>query len=330
MSTTTALPQRSAPAVPRIVSVPPGAYPCGVCGVAVQDAPAEEVERVVSLGRVFPPGVPAPLGAAEVQMITFFARCLTCRAIRDHARALLAEHPRVEGRIGSARYAVQKVENALDALDLIGASSSWIGTDAALLLAVEHLSAPGGMAQWRTRYVPFARHDVAFDTCTTTRWADASHEVRQLAREGLAAVLRHRVDRPVVVVHPEGSGCAFCGVSEVEALSSRRDEAWVRRSGPAQPQHGVPAGEAVLCWRCDAEAVSVGSFGRTALARAFLIGIGCKRALTSLALPAESLEVVAWGAIPASRRPEPSKEPWSFIENRAEVAARLGAGSSDR
>ena len=308
------------PATPMIVPCPPGGSSCATCGLVVVHPDPRTITRLLSMGRIPAPGQPHVQSMDQAVQVEF-ARCTTCQAIHDRAAELLDEHPRVERMLGSRHHAVQKVESALVALDLLGSSADWIVSDSMLLLAIEHLSTPGSLAMWSRRFVPFVMPSVAFDTAVTARFADVSPEVRALAREGMAAVLRHRVDRPIDVPCPpndDGSagGCLICGVSAVTVLASRRDEAWTRvltKAGQIGGKPGLREIDGCLCPDCWRSVEASGSLGHTAIARALIDHLDPSgRLARSLAVPQETMTVPAWAVV--IPRPAPSSERFAFLD----------------
>lgn len=313
--------------VPLIVRLQKGAVACLACGLSVFDPPRSEVETLTSLGRMPAPGGPS-LAAMAVPVRIEFARCPACRDVHRQARGLLRTHPRVAASLGSEYHALHKVECALNALDLLGASAATVRTDADLLLLIQHLTAPGALARWAARFVPFARHDAAVESCTTARWADASEAVRAMAREGLAAVLRARVEKPVPVLCPiEGQGCGFCGVDAYPALPSRAEEAWSLRSARAASLGGrtTPGDIDVwLCASCDRAAGAAGSVGPTAMRRA-LVAFLDPSGHTARSLALGDLEGLRGWAV-TGLPPAPSA--WAHLGDLSALRRDLGLGQS--
>lgn len=312
--------------VPVIVKLPPGALACLGCGVAVQHPDPRGVERLTMLGRIS--ATPQPRD--RVPQVLTMARCPSCLALFERAVALLDEHPRVEARNGSRFHALDRVECALSALDLLGASASApIPSDETLGFLVSRLSTAGAMARWSGRFVPFGAEDVGLDTCITHRWAHVPEPVRQLAREGLAAVLRARVEVPVRVPCPPSdddpagllpSGCGFCGVSSVMALPSAiSGGVWSERSARPTTLGGRQSPEAIdfyLCPACDRAVDRVGGVGQTAMERALLAHLQAPRRSLSQTTIEGLVAHVVTGL-------DPVDEPWSFLPDLAQFAHDL-------
>ena len=122
--------EATTPTVPMIVSLPPGGSSCATCGLVVARPDPRTIHTMMSMGRIPAPGQPH-VQAMDQAVQVEFARCPQCQALHDRAAVLLDEHPRVERRLGSRRHAIQKVEAALVAIDVLHSSADWLVSDAA-------------------------------------------------------------------------------------------------------------------------------------------------------------------------------------------------------
>lgn len=293
--------------------LPDGYLPCLSCGVAVAGDGAER-ERVTALGRAGYPKTPS-----NRMVVIEMTRCPDCAALRERARALLEEHPRVSRAIGSHEIAVHRVECALVGVQVLGARLGQLGSDKALPLLLSAMVAPGASARWAARFAPVVLEGSATGTCGAARWSHVSTETVAALRDAYGAYLRALTERPAALRPPDGNGCLFCGIGSVTAPPSHSPEVWHRCSAlpSALGGQGAERLAGYLCPTCWSAVEEVGSMGPSAMERALLMHLGVGRTLAPVALVA----LVAWGV---QRAPQAAnRRPWEHVPNLAALADEL-------
>lgn len=285
------------PGMPAVVSLPTHHLACRGCGVAVPDG--GDVVRVAIRSRWerIPGG-----GASEQRIVTDYldlAVCDRCAAVRAHAAQVIASHRVLQRVLGGV--ALERIEGALLALDVLGAALPVLRSADDVVLLVGYVQGAG------IAFEALQRAGV----CSSTRFAHVTDEARQALRDGAARWMR-RLTTPAVdpLGPPEDSarrGCLLCGVS--------RADIWEAITVSTRALGGRPSPapiEGDICGPCADAVQSVGSVGRTSMTRAVLAHLGVTRGLASESV---ELHMVGWGALPAGT--PANREPWSHIDTSA-------------
>lgn len=291
---------------------------CCACGVAVEPPYADESIEVFTIfaGRY----------EAEMQM----SRCVVCAAIRDSAIDLMRAHPAERTRIGSPEIAAYRLELALSALDALGINDParidrLTETGGDIRRLIEHLTVPGGWAQWSAKFSPRPEPGLSATSAASVRWSGVSADARRDLQAAYLALFAARTEKPVKVLAPsEGgrpSGCLLCGVGHVETLRSRAHDVWVELSADPVTIGGQDAPESVdgcVCPTCDRAVDSAGGVGMTAMRLSVLTLFGIPHYLQSVS---EVDGIVGWGVL---RGAAPNSEPWAHLDLSAlrEMSAR--------
>lgn len=306
--------------------IPRGQLPCVSCGIAVSGAVL--VETLTIYGDSRRPDVSPPSHDLPV------TRCETCQSIQEAARALMLGHPGVKARIGSLDIGVHRLECALNALDALGFDDPSVidrltNSGADLVRLMDALTTPGGIARWGVHARSGGYLDGPSTPASLVRWQHLTAEHRQTLRTAAAALLAHRVERPVSVLAPsdDGSltGCMLCGVGAVIAPRADAESAWVLSSADSVTIGGRPLPDTldgVVCGVCDDAIDAARGVGRSAMTLSVRAFLKVPRHLRSF----ESIEgLVGWAALPAGATP--NVQPWDHVdlrEVRESVNALLG------
>ncbi|KJL26212.1 hypothetical protein RL72_01147 [Microbacterium azadirachtae] len=309
-------------------SIPAYALPCGACGIAVQRPVDDSALDVLSVYRPAQ-GVHGP---ERVDLLT--TRCETCRLLRAVALDLLSANADLRRRIGDPEIAADRLESALDALDIVGITSAstidrLTGTMTALLKLMDTLTIPGGSAAW-TLHARAAGYSGAPRTpANHSRWEHVPEGQRQVLRDAVAPLLARDVARPVDVFAPSDddspSGCLLCGVGAVHALREDAESVWTLMSADSVAIGGRPMPDTldgVVCPRCDAAIDRAQGVGQQAMALSVRDFLGMPHYLRSL----EHIDgLIGWAALPQGT--QPNAHPWDHIDLsqiRESVNALLG------
>lgn len=302
------------------VALPMGSLACMACGVAVNTREAAQagvgVEVVTAMGRV-------NNISRRVDNILLFetelTHCAECAAISARAVTLLGMHPRVRAEIGSLSIALDRVEGALLALDVIGQPAPTISTDNELRLLVEHLLPVGSTLRWSRRFSQVLTGDVG--TCSSSRWAHVTEGQRQETHDDVDEYQRVRDEKPELFGPPAGGlrGCLLCGVGAVLAMPSRSGEVWTAENVSTGVLGGRLSAERVdgyTCPTCSRAVDEAGSLGATAMERSIVLHLGVQR--LSMTVP-KLVGLIGWAALGG----EPNDESWSHLRSLVELRGAL-------
>ncbi len=297
-------------------AIPSGTLPCGSCGIAVRrpvDNSEMEVLTLYKPERGHGPG--------DGQLDLLWTRCDTCRMTRAAASGLMDAHPTVRGSIGDRTIAIDRLEDALAGLDILGITSPQIidrltANVKPLRTLMDALTIPGGSAAWvlHARAAGYGR--ATRTPANGKRWAHVTEEQRQALRDAAAALLARDVARPVDVLAPSDdgspSGCLLCGVGAVQAFREDAGEVWTLMSADSATIGGRPMPDTldgVVCARCDAAIDRAQGVGQQAMALSVRDFLGMPHFLRSL----EHIDgLIGWAALPKGTRP--NAEPWAHID----------------
>lgn len=289
-----------------IVPLGPNEMACMTCGVAVPGPHRrKDVEGFGTTWKLLIPGSPKA-GNTPVAAV-MMTRCADCRALRQLALTLLDEHPRVQQGVGSRSIALDRVENALAALDVLGQAAPTLRTDHDLRLLIDpdRGLATGGVA-WRSEYANSSWQKPADvpRRAASARWAHVGQEQRQALRDGFAAMLRARTERPRTYAPPTDGprGCLLCGVGTVVALPSRSTEVWTVASVPARALGGRGGGGSTLhgylCPACSSAVEEAGGVGPSAMELSLRRHLGVRQRGYGGPGEVQLVGLVGWGALP--------------------------------
>ena len=306
MSTTT-----SPAAVPVAVQLSGSLLPCGVCGVAVNGPHLQRDVAELTISAVDDPR----LGVRELHPPRSLAvtRCAACRGRLDRARAAVDAFGAFAARLGSRSLVVERLEAVL-AVEGVTGEAVRLESPRDLSTVLEHLNVAGAAALWSARFSPVQASDARLGVANAAPFAHVDDEVRQAARDGLAALLRSRLLRTGPVTVPLGPpvdsarrGCLLCGVAT--------STVWEALTASTRSLGGCPSAEPVegdVCSACSDVLADVGSVGQTALRRALLQHLGMTR---TFALDQIEMTVLGWGALPDGTAPNSS--PWAHVDVEA-------------
>ncbi|WP_336643358.1 hypothetical protein [Microbacterium sp. MMO-113] len=295
-------------AVPVAIALTGSLLPCGVCGVAV---PGPHLQRDVTELAIAAVDDPR-LGVRELtpQRSLAVTRCAACLGRLERARAAVDAFGAFAARLGSRSLIVERLEAVL-AVEGVTGSAVRLESPRDLSTALEQLNVAGAAALWSARFAPVQASDARLGVANASPFAHVGSELRQAARDGLAALLRSRLLRTGPVAVPLGPpadserrGCLLCGVAAStvwEALTAST------RSLGGQPSAAPIEGD--VCSACSDALADVGSVGQTSLRRALLQHLGMTR---TFALDAIEMTVVGWGALPDGT--PPNAEPWAHVD----------------
>ncbi|GAB6858503.1 hypothetical protein [Microbacterium xylanilyticum] len=293
-------------AVPVAVQLSGSLLPCGVCGVAVEGPHLQRDVVELTISAVDDPR----LGVRELtpQRSLAVTRCALCRGRLERARAAVDAFGAFASRLGSRSLVVDRLEAVLAVEGVIGTAVR-LASPRDLSAALEHLNVAGAAALWSTRFAPVQASDARLGVANAAPFAHVGDELRQAARDALAALLRSRLAAPAAVPlgPPADSarrGCLLCGVAAADA--------WEALSASTRALGGRPSAGAVegdVCGRCSDVLADVGSVGQTAMRRALLQHLGMTR---TFALDAIDMRVIGWGALPDGT--PPNAEPWAHVD----------------
>ncbi|WP_062465591.1 hypothetical protein [Demequina maris] len=290
-----------------ITILPADHLACLACGIAAMPG---TTETFISIGRLAQPGRPR-MAANERSEYFELTRCPGCEQTRQQAAALVAEHPVVAHRLGTA--AVERLEAGLGVLRLLGARTPRLTSARDVLRFVDHMSTAGALVRWSRRYTPVALSDAQDEDCNEAPWEHATEADRQTARDALAGLLAAVNERPAPIPCPDPSGgCMLCGIASVEALPSRAAHAWTPATANPSPLGGRPSNKRLsghLCPTCATACDTVGSIGPTAMERALMAALGVRRKSLT---PTELVGLKAWAVMPEA---SPNRRPWGHIEH---------------
>lgn len=283
--------------------------PCEACGLAV-DGP--HLKRDVTEHQIV--AVTDALGVRDLPQPRVLAttRCDSCRERRERADAVASAHPNLTAWLGSRSIVVDRLEAVLVTEALAGGGLR-LEADRDVIRALELVGTPGAVALWVRRLVPVLEAKVRTDSANATPFAHVDAELRQSARDAMAALLRSRM-APAEVVEPLGPpidsdrrGCLLCGRD--------RADSWEALTVSTRALGGRPTPEPIegdVCTACADAVEAVGSVGRTAMTRAVLEHLGVRR---TFATEQVLLHLVGWGALPAGTRP--NRAPWAHVNTEA-------------
>lgn len=304
------------------------ALPCRACGVLVANADPSR-DTLATVPTIVPYGI---LSRAQVPIPSYqvlVTVCDDCGKRREHAEALLAEHPRV--RLAHGMVAADRLDAALASFDVLGIRGSrlrrivegFTATDRDLAELIDAL-APLGAAAWWT-----AGH-VTANPNATRRWQHVGDLVKADTRAAHLALFHRAVEVMTRVAPPTGaSGCLLCGVGHLVGRESDRAVLWGRslQAHPAALNGRSPdpvSGH--VCPRCRSFVEAVGGIVSLPAAGAALfdflgferIGFGIKMR-EGIARP--------WAAL----RPgtAANEKPWSHLD-LASITRRLDSASGVR
>ncbi len=282
--------------------------PCGVCGLAVEGPHLQRDVAELTISAVDDPR----LGVRELHPPRSLAvtRCPACRGRLERARAAVEVFGAFAARLGSRSLVVERLEAVL-AVEGVTGSAVRLESPRDLSTALEHLNVAGAAALWSTRFSPVQASGARLGVANAAPFAHVDAEVRQAARDGLAALLRSRLLRTGPVAVPLGPpvdsarrGCLLCGVAA--------STVWEALTVSTRALGGRPSAEPIegdTCAACSDVLADVGSVGQTALRRALLQHLGMTR---TFALDAIEMSVVGWGALPDGT--PPNAEPWAHVD----------------
>lgn len=241
---------------------------CHWCGSADDLAPDGKEHRYFDGG-----GVPHSVALA-------LSRCAACAQRRERAQALLAAFPAVAHRQGSADVALWRAEAALAVPDALGVALPDIRDARALALLLARLMGPGVTTRYTGYLAPQSRADgqaTGPQAAAPERWGHLDPERRAELRTAFTDYLRLRIETPRPVPHPDGGGCAMCGVGSYTTLPSRAASAWTKHDVRAAALGGRSRdgrGEVYVCGVCQQAVSEAGSLGPTAMSRAVFRAVG--------------------------------------------------------
>lgn len=298
-------------AVPVAVQLSGSLLPCGVCGVAVEGPHLQRDVAELTISAVDDPR----LGVRELHPPRSLAvtRCAACRGRLDRARAAVDAFGAFAARLGSRSLIVERLEAVL-AVEGVTSSAVRLESPRDLSTALEHLNVAGAAALWSTRFSPVQASGARLGVANASPFAHVDAEVRQAARDGLAALLRSRLLRTGPVAVPLGPpvdsarrGCLLCGVATStiwEALTTTRRSV----GGTVSPGWMEPI-EGDVCGRCGDVLAEVGSVGQTAMKRSLLGHLGVAH---TFATDAVEMTIRGWGALPDGTAANAS--PWAHLD----------------
>jgi hypothetical protein len=299
------------------------ALACGDCGVTVKHPVF--FERLTSISRAVEVK-PGYVKEQERDTEIVLTRCSVCAERHERAESLLTAFPRVARSLGSRSHALNLVEAALGALDVLDVKAARIdalvGSEHGLRLLIQHLPTAGALARWSSRLVPITQLGADPAALSSFAWGHVSPEEGQLLRDAYGALLRARTDKPIPVAPPEGGACLLCGVGTLVVLHSRAEEVW---GSPRRANVGTLGGKKSaervtghLCPPCAAAADSAGAIGPTALESSLLDFVGVpKSGLWKYQLSGYP----AWCALPTGTPPNETR--WAHVPNLATLATDL-------
>ncbi|WP_336628281.1 MULTISPECIES: hypothetical protein [unclassified Microbacterium] len=297
-------------------AIPSASLPCGSCGIAVRRPVDNSDLDVLTLYK------PATgHGPGDGQLDLLWTRCATCRMTRAAASDLMDAHPTVRGSIGDRTIAIDRLEDALAGLDILGITSPQIidrltANVKPLRTLMDALTILGGSAAWVLHARAAGYAGVTRTPASSKRWAHVSEDQRQALRDAAAALLARDVARPVDVLAPSDdgspSGCLLCGVGAVQAFREDAESVWTLMSADSATIGGRPMPDTldgVVCARCDAAIDRAQGVGQQAMALSVRDLLGMPRYLRSL----EHIDgLIGWAALPKGARP--NAEPWAHID----------------
>jgi len=250
-------------------------------------------------------------------------RCDACSARLARAEAITDEHPKVTKPLGSRSYALALVDAALTVFDALGLkparAATLCRTDNDLRQMLDTLPAAGGRAWWVAKFLPVIEAGMDPKSCAPTRWGHLSPELEQNLRDSYAALLRVRMDKPMVIYPPDGRACLICGLGGVTGLRSHAEEIWgVERQVVAATVGGRGRPDPIkgyLCPDCSAIADEVGALGPTVMERSIADFLGARRSDQRFV---EIDGIRAWAVLPKGT--PPNKTRWAHEPNLEELA----------
>lgn len=297
----------STPGQPPVVSLPTAHLACRSCGVAV---PAEGEVIRASLGHRWErvPGGDAASQRAVTEWLDL-SICERCASIRAQAAQVVSDHRSLQRTLGGI--VLERVEGALLALDVLGASLPELRSAAEVLQLVGYVHGSG------LAFEVLRRSGV----CSSARWAHVESEARQSLRDEVARWMRARLAPTAVPLGPPVDsarrGCLMCGVDRADVWEAIVVS--IRALG-GRPTPDLLEGD--LCGACADAVQAVGSVGRTSMTRALLAHLGVTR---SYATESVELHMLGWGALPSGTRP--NREAWAHVNTsalRADLRAVAG------
>lgn len=275
-----------------IITLPAGALPCRVCGIAVSDPRAHAAPTIIA--RRY--GFDGRLIAEDEQAAVY---CDTCAAVEAEVRPLMIRHL-------IAGPQVERVAGVLHALDALGGPAVTFADDDDLLALMEAIPAAAS--------VGFAG-GAKVGTCSARRFAHVDPILRRTLRENVARWMRARLETPVPIAPPADSdrrGCVFCGVGTVVAKPSESSRVWTETFVSASALGGgngaTGAIEGHTCPACTAAIASTDGAGVAALQAAVLAFVGYQR--RSLTPPTVN-GLRGWALVAGAR---PNAKPWQHVD----------------
>lgn len=298
-------------AVPVAVQLSGSLLPCGVCGVAVEGPHLQRDVAELTISAAEDPR----LGVRELTPPRALAvtHCRACRVRLERARAAVDAFAAFAARLGSRSLVVERLEAVL-AVEGVTGEAVRLESPRDLAAALEHLNVAGAAALWSTRYSPVQASGARLGVANASPFAHVDAEVRQAARDGLAALLRSRLVGLAASDAPLGPpadsarrGCLLCGVD--------RSESWEALTASTRSLGGRPSAEPIegdTCAACSDVLYDVGSIGQTAMKRALLAHLGVAH---SFAVDAVEMTIRGFGALPDGTPANHS--PWAHLDLEA-------------
>lgn len=227
---------------------------CQICGIAVP-GPGEQATSWVPH-----PHEPLARNGAGRDVPIHLARCRECRERRAALVLAVASAEEFLRRIGSLSLAVDLAERAMAALVVLGRPSD---PRTAMDLITERRGFGAGVP-WGTR---------SPGQCNPRPFDHLAPSVRRDLRAAYADHLRGRVQQgnpPVRVLHPDGTGCAWCGISALRVEAARVHRLGGIKQATLALWHPLTNTNEWVCAACHEALTDVGATGPTAIERAYL------------------------------------------------------------